>query len=166
MSIKEIRKELGLTQAEFASMFGVHQTAVSQWETGRTCPDTEMVVQIARGTKHTVDEVLGVHTKMATVVGATATEIEMPDDCMAGAGIRKGSRVYIVNSDGMPEDGSLVGIRRKTENTVRFVRFIGNKMFFVDAQIPAEIRIAEETDEVIGNVFGVYADFGKENPKA
>ena len=165
MSIKEIRKELGLTQAGFASMFGVHQTAVSQWETGRTCPDTEMIVQIARGTNHTVDEVLGVHTKMATVVGAAATEIEMPDDGMAGAGIHKGNRVYIVNSDEKPEDGSLVGIRRRKENTVRFVRFLGDKMFFVDAQIPAEIRMAEESDEIIGNVYGVYADFGLENLK-
>ena len=47
MSIKEIRKELGLTQAEFASMFGVHQTAVSQWENGRTSPDNESLKILA-----------------------------------------------------------------------------------------------------------------------
>jgi len=34
-SIKKLRKEAGLNQEEFAKLFNVHQTAVSQWETGR-----------------------------------------------------------------------------------------------------------------------------------
>ena len=161
MGIKQIRKELGLTQAAFASMFGVHQTAVSQWETGKTCPDTEMVVQIARGTHHTVDEVLDVHTKMATIVGAAATEMEMPDDLMEGVHIHKGDRVYIINSDEAPGDGDLVGIKTKKGNTVRFVRFLEDRMLFMDARIPAGIEIADDTDEIIGKVFGVYADFLK-----
>ena len=38
--IKELRSEKNLTQAQLASLCGVHQTAVSQWEKGRTAPDT------------------------------------------------------------------------------------------------------------------------------
>jgi DNA-binding transcriptional regulator YiaG len=33
--IAKLRERLGLTQQELAEMLGVHQTAVSHWETGR-----------------------------------------------------------------------------------------------------------------------------------
>lgn len=37
--IRELRKEKGISQQELAKLCGVHQTAVSQWEKGRTTPD-------------------------------------------------------------------------------------------------------------------------------
>ena len=37
--IRELRKEKGISQQELAKLCGVHQTAVSQWEKGRTAPD-------------------------------------------------------------------------------------------------------------------------------
>lgn len=39
--IKELRKQKGLSQSELAALCNVHQTAVSQWENGRTSPDSE-----------------------------------------------------------------------------------------------------------------------------
>ncbi len=39
--IKSLRIEKNLTQTKLAELCGVHQTAVSQWEKGRTMPDTE-----------------------------------------------------------------------------------------------------------------------------
>ena len=39
--IKELRKQKGLSQRELAQLCNVHQTAVSQWEKGRTSPDSE-----------------------------------------------------------------------------------------------------------------------------
>ena len=36
--IRNLRKKSGLNQEEFARLFNVHQTAVSQWETGKTSP--------------------------------------------------------------------------------------------------------------------------------
>ncbi|MBQ1256667.1 MAG: helix-turn-helix domain-containing protein [Clostridia bacterium] len=160
MGIKEIRREHGLTQAEFAGMFGVHQTAVSQWETGRTSPDTAMAVQIARATGHTLDDVLGVHTHFTASAEKEKKEILMPDDSMTGANIRKGNQVYIAVCDEKPEDGSLVGVICRGESTVRYVRYIGNETLFLNARIPAEIRKAEPTDKIIGEVCGVYGNFG------
>lgn len=157
MSIKEIRKELGLSQADFARMFGVHQTAVSQWETGRTSPDTEMAIHIARGTGHSVDEVLGVHTQGAVSTGPDTYETEMPDDSMAGARIMKGDSVFVRLTRIEIRDGSLVCVRRNGKDTIRYVRFIENEMFFADACIPARIEKAEKADRIIGNAYGFYS---------
>ena len=37
--IKELRKARKISQCKLAEMLNVHQTAISQWETGRTNPD-------------------------------------------------------------------------------------------------------------------------------
>ena len=159
MSIKEIRKELGVTQTEFARLFGVHQTAVSQWETGRTSPDIDMVIQIARGTGHSVDEVLGVHTQSPIPMGASTTEIQMPDDSMAGARIRKGDNVFIRLAKDEIRDGSLVGVKRNGKDTIRFIRFIEGDSYLLDARIPAQIEKAGEEDMIFGTVMGMYVNF-------
>lgn len=156
MMIKTIRKELGLSQADFARLFGVHQTAVSQWETGRTCPDIDMVIRIARGTGHSVDELLGVCTQGGCESAEHTLEIVMNDDSMAGARIRKGDRAYVRPSEKCG-DGSLAGIRRKGVNTVRYIKIIGGETYFLNAQTPPVIEKAEETDAVLGPVFGFYS---------
>lgn len=46
-SIRKIRTDAGLSQAKFAQMLNVHQTAVSQWEQGRTTPDVEVAKRIS-----------------------------------------------------------------------------------------------------------------------
>jgi transcriptional regulator with XRE-family HTH domain len=46
-NIKTLRTDAGLSQQAFADLFGVHQTAVSQWEKGRTSPDIQTAKAIA-----------------------------------------------------------------------------------------------------------------------
>jgi len=46
-NIKTIRMNAGMSQQTFANLFGVHQTAVSQWEKGRTSPDINTAKDIA-----------------------------------------------------------------------------------------------------------------------
>lgn len=58
-SIKKLRKEAGLNQEEFAKLFNVHQTAVSQWETGKTSPDTDIIIKMAKYFKISTDDILG-----------------------------------------------------------------------------------------------------------
>ncbi len=41
--IKSIRRGLGLTQPEFASLLHAHPLSVSKWETGRREPDAHQV---------------------------------------------------------------------------------------------------------------------------
>lgn len=57
-SIKKLRKEAGLNQEEFAKLFNVHQTAVSQWETGKTSPDTDIIIKMAKYFKISTDDIL------------------------------------------------------------------------------------------------------------
>lgn len=58
-TIKDLRKKSGLSQKEFADLFNVHQTAVSQWETGKTTPDKETLIRIASYFDVSVDYLLG-----------------------------------------------------------------------------------------------------------
>ena len=47
--IKQLRKEKGISQVKLAETLGVHQTAISQWETGRTNPDLDTAKKLAKG---------------------------------------------------------------------------------------------------------------------
>lgn len=55
-NISRLRKSRGLTQIEFAKRLNVTQGAVSQWENGRTMPDTYQLLRIAKAFDITVDE--------------------------------------------------------------------------------------------------------------
>ena len=58
--LKQLRKQRGLTQAQLASALEVHQTAVSQWECGRTFPDRETVIKLAAFYRVSADVILGI----------------------------------------------------------------------------------------------------------
>ncbi len=57
--IRDIRKEKGLSQQELAKLCGVHQTAVSQWEKGRTMPDRNSLQLLSKIFGVSVDTLLG-----------------------------------------------------------------------------------------------------------
>jgi len=46
--IVEARKRAGLTQAELAGRMRSHQSVIARWETGRTRPDFDMVLEAVR----------------------------------------------------------------------------------------------------------------------
>ena len=50
---------MGITQSELASLCGVHQTAVSQWEKGRTLPDKQTLVRLSDVFGVSVDLLMG-----------------------------------------------------------------------------------------------------------
>lgn len=157
MSIKQVRKELGLSQSEFARLFGVHQTAVSQWETGRTCPDTDMVIRIARATNHSADEILGIHTEKVIRQSLGRDELIMPDDSMVGVRIRRGDRVYLKEMAEYEPD-SLIGVQRNDESTVRFFRSIAGEKYLFDTLTPPTVDKMEKTDRILGLVDGFYVN--------
>lgn len=57
--IRELRKEKGISQQELARLCGVHQTAVSQWEKGRTMPDRNSLQLLSKIFGVSVDKLLG-----------------------------------------------------------------------------------------------------------
>ena len=58
MSFCSAREGRGLTQAEVAKVMDVDQSAVSQWETGKTAPRAALLVKLAELYCCTVDELL------------------------------------------------------------------------------------------------------------
>lgn len=58
MNIKSYRLKAGLTQTELAKQMNVHQTAVAQWETGRTAPSTEKLIRLASLFKCSIEDLL------------------------------------------------------------------------------------------------------------
>ena len=57
--LRKLRLKAGLSQADLAEMVNVHQTAVSQWETGKNSPDVEVLKKLADILSTTTDYLLG-----------------------------------------------------------------------------------------------------------
>ena len=57
--IKIIRSSMGFTQKQFADMFEVDQTAVSNWETQKNKPDVSVATRISEKTKLPLDFIYG-----------------------------------------------------------------------------------------------------------
>ena len=56
--IKELRKQNSMSQKQLAEICNVHQTAVSQWEKGRTQPDRESLKLLAKTFGVSIDKLL------------------------------------------------------------------------------------------------------------
>lgn len=58
-TLANLRKDLGLTQAEFANIFNLSGSAVAHYEQGITIPNSEMLCKFADYFNVTVDYLLG-----------------------------------------------------------------------------------------------------------
>lgn len=58
MRIRELRKERGMTQKELAETVGVDQSAVAQWEAGKSGPHRNKLSKLAQALGCTVDDLL------------------------------------------------------------------------------------------------------------
>lgn len=58
MGLATERKKAGLTQADVAERLGITDSAVAQWETGRTFPKTALLPKLAELYGCTIDELL------------------------------------------------------------------------------------------------------------
>lgn len=59
MRLRQLRKEVGLSQKEFAKAFGAAQNTVSQWETGARSIDDETLCKLSAFFGVSVDYLLG-----------------------------------------------------------------------------------------------------------
>lgn len=54
-----LRKSRGITQEELAREFGISNQAVSKWESGQSCPDIQLLPQLAEYFGVSIDELMG-----------------------------------------------------------------------------------------------------------
>ena len=57
--ILNYRKQHGLTQSDFGELLGVSTQAVSKWESGKCCPDIELLPALAQFFEVSLDELVG-----------------------------------------------------------------------------------------------------------
>lgn len=59
MRLEEMRRKYGMTQSELATLAGVQQNTVSQWESGKRNPSVKTLVNLADIFHCTIDEICG-----------------------------------------------------------------------------------------------------------
>lgn len=79
-TLKLLRKQKGVTQAQLSHHLQVSQQAVGKWETGRSTPDPNTLIKMSEFFGVTVDELLGMeNTHIGTVMPYIATgEAQIP----------------------------------------------------------------------------------------
>ena len=56
--ISELRKEKGMTQANMAEQLGITDRAISKWETGKSMPDSSIMLELCDLLSINVNELL------------------------------------------------------------------------------------------------------------
>ena len=86
--IKELRKERKISQQKLASILNAHQTAISQWETGRTSPDISIATEIAKLFNVSLEYVLGISNESyETTQFSSLSDLRIPVYGNIAAGI-------------------------------------------------------------------------------
>lgn len=58
ISIRKLRRDKGLSQFELAELLGINQSAVAQWETGKTAPNFKRLKKLAEILGCSVDDLM------------------------------------------------------------------------------------------------------------
>ena len=58
INIRKIRERKKISQKSIAELIGVTQSAVSQWESGKTTPTAQNIIDLARILDCTTDDIL------------------------------------------------------------------------------------------------------------
>lgn len=145
MKIRQVRSELRMSQAEFARLLGVHQTAVSQWETGRSRPDLDTLRRIARCSGRSLDELLA---PQGAAARPDTLEIRMTDGGMRGARIEEGDTVCLRTGVDAVTDGQIAAVETDAGVFVRYLYHMGDRILLVPASggypplsVPATVSV-------------------------
>ena len=65
--ISELRKEKGMTQANLAVQLGITDRAISKWETGKSMPDSSIMLDLCNLLSINVNELLKASCKIKSV---------------------------------------------------------------------------------------------------
>lgn len=146
MKIRQVRSELRMSQAEFARLLGVHQSAVSQWETGRTFPDLATLRRIAHFTGHSLDELFD-------PLDPETLEIRMTDGGMRGARIEEGDTICLRTGVDAVSDGQIAAVETDAGVFVRYLYHVGDRILLVPASGSYPPLSVPATTPVLGRAY-------------
>ncbi len=146
MKIRQVRRELRMSQAEFARLLGVHQTAISQWETGRTAPDLAALQRIAHYSGRSVDDLLAPSSP-------DTLEIRMTDGGMRGARIEEGDTVCLRTGVDAVSDGQIAAVETDAGVFVRYLYHMGDRFLLVPASGGYPPLSVPATTPVLGRAY-------------
>ncbi len=105
--LKELRKEKGITQEEFADKINVSGRTVSRWETGTNLPDISLLVQIAEYFDVSIPEIINGERKSENM----KEEVKETAEVMADyAGVEKGKIIKDVQKQSIIGAASVIGL--------------------------------------------------------
>ena len=76
--LKQLRKEMGLSQKSLSEHLGVTQQAVGKWETGRSSPDPATLARLAELLETSADYLLGISEQPAEPAAPSLPYAESP----------------------------------------------------------------------------------------
>ncbi|WP_270913698.1 LexA family protein [Allofournierella sp. CML151] len=76
--LKQLRKEMGLSQKSLSEHLGVTQQAVGKWETGRSSPDPTTLARLAELLETSADYLLGISEQPAEPAAPSLPYAESP----------------------------------------------------------------------------------------
>lgn len=76
--LKQLRKEMGLSQKSLSEHLGVTQQAVGKWETGRSSPDPSTLARLAELLETSADYLLGISEQPAEPAAPSLPYAESP----------------------------------------------------------------------------------------
>ena len=109
-NIAALRKGAGLTQEALASQLGLTYQAISKWENGLSCPDVQLLPQIADIFNVSIDARFGRETQAAEPVPQVAEQPEPVAESAALIKIESNQPVNVTYEQNLPpweDDGTL-----------------------------------------------------------
>ena len=76
--IKELREQVGYTQAQLAKQLGITRSSVNAWELGISVPSTQYIVELSHILRVSTDYLLCVNrTAAISVAGLTESDVSL-----------------------------------------------------------------------------------------
>lgn len=96
--ISKRRKELGLTQQQLAEKLNISDKVISKWETGRSLPDTSMLMSLAEALQISLNELMNSNDTV-TEIDKTATyeaNVSYKNTCIIALAIQLVAAILII----------------------------------------------------------------------
>ena len=96
--ISKRRKELGLTQQQLAEKLNISDKVISKWETGRSLPDTSMLMPLAEALQISLNELMNSNDTV-TEIDKTATyesNVSYKNTCIIALAIQLVAAILII----------------------------------------------------------------------